>query len=144
MGFPSRFSVFKKTKNMKSNRSPLGAALSASMVPTAKAKHQAKFKRLKPKQLIIECADEDDTDDDDLFLGDVEKPSCLRCLLSSDRDTFSVPSDGVTSDAIGPAVARASTRSPSPSQSTLCGTASSFDAPPPAFLTNKELADRIH
>jgi hypothetical protein len=45
---------------------------------------------------------------------------------------------------IGPTVSRASTRSPSPSQSTLCGTASLFDAPPPAFLTNKELADRIH
>jgi hypothetical protein len=59
---------------MKSNRSPLGAALSASMVPTAKAKHQAKFKRLKKKRLITECADEDDTDDDDLFLIDVEKP----------------------------------------------------------------------
>jgi hypothetical protein len=144
MGFPSRFSVFKNTKNMKSNRSPLGAALSASMVPAAKAKHQAKFKRLQPKRLIIECADEDDTDDDDLFLVDAEKPSCLRCLLSSDCDTFSVPSDGVTSDVIGPAVARATTRSPSPSQSTLCGSASSFDAPPPAFLTNKELADRIH
>jgi hypothetical protein len=99
--------------------------------------------------LIIEYADEDDTDDDDHFLVDVEKPSCLRCLLSSDCDTFSVPSDGVTSDGVtsdvnGPAVARASTRSPSPSQSTLCGSASSFDAPPPAFLTNKELGDIIH
>jgi hypothetical protein len=144
MGFPSRFSVFKKTKNMKSNHIPPGAAFSASMVPAAKAKDQAKFKRLKPKRLIIECADEDDTDDDNLFLVDVEKPSCLRCLLSSNCDTFSVPSDGVTSDVTGPAVARASTRSPSPSQSPLCGTASSSDAPPPAFFNNKELADRIH
>jgi hypothetical protein len=144
VGLPSRFSVFKKTKNMKSKHSPLGAALLASMVPTAKAKYQANFKRLKPTRLIIECADEDDTDDDGIFLVDAEKPSCLRCLLSSDCDTFSVPSDGVTSDVNGPAVDRASTRSPSPSLSALCGTTSSFDAPPPAFLNNKELADIIH
>jgi hypothetical protein len=114
------------------------------MVPATKAKYQAKFKRLKPKRLIIECAGEDDMDDDDLFLVDTEKPSCLCCLLSSDCDTLSVPSDGVTSDVTDLAVARASTRSPSPSLSALCGTASLFDAPPPAFLTNKEVADRIH
>jgi hypothetical protein len=144
MGFPSRFSVFKKTKNMKSKHSPLGASLSASMVPDMKAKYQAKFKRLKPKRLITECADEDDTDDDDLFLVDAEKPSGSHSLLSRDCDTFSVPSDGVKSDVTGMTVACASTRSPLSSFSALCGTASSFGAPPPLFLTNKELADRIY
>jgi hypothetical protein len=141
MAFPSRFSVFKKTKNMKINRSPLGAALSASKVPAAKKKDHAKFKQLKPKRLIIERADEDDTDDDDLFLIDAEKPSGSRSLLSSDCDTFLVLSDGVSSDVTDLAVACASTRSPSPSFSAsfsaLCGTASSFDAQPPAFLNNK-------
>jgi hypothetical protein len=73
---------------MKSSCSPLGAALSASKVPAAKNKYQAKFKRLNPKPLIIECADEDDTDEEDLSLIDAENPSGSRSLLLSDCYTF--------------------------------------------------------
>jgi hypothetical protein len=73
--------VFKKTKKMKSNDSPLGAALSASNVPAAKKKEQAKFKRLKPKRLILESANEDDSDDYDLFSDRRQKAFWFSYLI---------------------------------------------------------------
>jgi hypothetical protein len=55
-----------------------------------------------------------------------------------------MPSVSQVAEAIVLAVACARALSPSPLFSALCGTIASFDAPTPVFLSNKELADRIH
>jgi hypothetical protein len=61
--------------------------------------------RFRTRGMRISAEPDEDNSDDDLFLLDAEKPSGSRSLLSSVCDTLSVPTDGVTADVTGLAVA---------------------------------------
>jgi hypothetical protein len=143
-GIPNRRSVFSSPDTASNKpRSPLQTLLSnENMVPTKKQKLSSK--RLKPKRLIVES--EEDSSDSGIFSlreDPVVVPVVYAAASPDDSFAFLDDLEPSQNDAGGFGVASASTRV-ARARGSLSSASSSESASSCAFLTNKEMADKIY